>query len=339
MNYFYHLASFEQLLPECLSEDLMVQTISKSQLPSMAPKFLDPAYFLSLTTFSLSLIMFPTYRPLQFLNHMMLFPISMLCTQFLLLENVSLSFTRLNPSSLSGPGLNVSSPDDTPIAAAVSTLSASPWVSLSSSWTWTPSAVSLPNARKCVSLLKDDFQTDGFGYTLRVEGAYGFISPSIPGCSLNQSLMDEGYECFNILDSWWAQLCIGILIPWQLSCRTDQCCPLSPWLILHSCVSSFLSCPLSPFPTIFPWEHLLINHIDTKSHLRICFWEGKLSVHSNFDPLFHSNTHHLLFFLAWVKAVIIHWVACSIIYCLHHQDYEEIEGRDWIFLFLTIPSI
>lgn len=302
----------------------------------MAPKFLDAAYFLSLT-FSLSLIMFPTHRTLQFLNHMMFFPISVLCIQFLLLENIFLSFTRLTYSNLSGPAFNVSSPDDTPIAVAVSTLPSPPWASLPSSWTGTPSPVSLPNARKYVSLLKDDFQTDGFGYTLRVECAYGFISLSIPGCSLNQCLMDERYKYFHILDSWWAQLCRWILIPWQLSCRADQCYPLSLWLTLHSCVSFSLPCLPSPFPFPFPY-HISLGTPSNKSHWHKLSSQDlllgrQLSAHSNLYPLFHSHTHRLLFSSSVCQSCY-YSLGCLFTYLLPASPglWRNL-GRNWILLF------
>lgn len=145
--------------------------------------------------------------------------------------------------------------------------------------------------------------------------------------------MDEVYKCSSSLDSSWAQLWSWITIPSGLAYSGEPELPSeSLWLILHSCVPSFLSWPYSHFPTTFPWEYLLINHVDTKSHLRICFWESKLRDYSNFYPIILQQCTPFIFFPAGVKSCYyrLGFLVHLFIDCIT-MDCEQIEGRDCIF--------
>ena len=112
---------------------------------------------------------------------------------------------------------------------------------------------------------------NGFDCTWRLRSACWFIFLSTSECSLTWCLMDRSINALApfIHDRFNSE--VELQFPHSSHAGLSHSCPLT----LHSWVPSLLSWPYSDFPTIFPWKCLLINHIDIKSHLRICF--GKSS--------------------------------------------------------------
>lgn len=100
-------------------------------------------------------------------------------------------------------------------------------------------------------------------------------------------------------------------------------------------ITCFPFLDLFPFPKQFPWEHLLIFHLDTKSHLRICFRESKLRDFPNFYLIILHQCISFIFFLACFKI----WVICSLIYHLYPMDCKQIEGRTVSFSLTSISPV
>ena len=96
--------------------------------------------------------------------------------------------------------------------------------------------------------------------------------------------------------------------------------------LLH--IAAFLSWTYFHFSATFPWNHLLIFHIDTKLNLKICFRKGKQRDYPNFYPIVLQQCASGIFFVACVKSYsyrLSHLFSCLL--SLSLIDCEQIEGR------------
>ena len=103
--------------------------------------------------------------------------------------------------------------------------------------------------------------------------------------------------------------------------------------LLH--IAAFLSWTYFHFSTTFPWNHLLIFHIDTKLNLKICFRKGKQRDYPNFYPIVLQQ---FIFSVAGVKSYsyrLSHLFSCLL--SLSLIDCEQIEGRT-VSLWLVYPQ-
>lgn len=176
---------------------------------------------------------------------------------------------------------------------------------------------------------------NGFDYSWRARSAYWFIFLSTWEFSLNQCLMDEEYKCSSSLDLWWVQL-------WSCHCNSLTAL-LQDWANV-ALWESLLDIACLPFQDLFPFpNHIslgapLIYHIDTKSHLRICFGESKLKHYPNFYLFILHRCTAFIFFLACVKAVIIDRVAYSFIIFISHGLWTNWGQGLYLSLSLAYPQ-
>lgn len=103
--------------------------------------------------------------------------------------------------------------------------------------------------------------------------------------------------------------------------------------IVFLCALPFLCLPHSHFPTIFLWEHFLINHTDTKSHLRICTWEIQLRHYFILYPVFlHQRTQ-------FMRQKLLSYIDCLVHLFLIHISYKTVSTLRAGTLSFSLTSI
>lgn len=194
---------------------------------------------------------------------------------------------------------------------------------------------SLPTASICVSLLEDDLQASRMPLTVHGEPevAVDLYPPSPQSAALAN---DWWMRSINAPASWLHDgfgSAIEMYFPYILPAIE----PVILWRCLLDIAFLFILLPfLDLFFTSLPvfWEQFLINHIDTKSHLRICFCKSTLRDNSNFYPITLHQCIPFVLFQAFVKN------CCYILNCLFTCLYlsfncEQTEDMDCILLKLV----
>lgn len=177
---------------------------------------------------------------------------------------------------------------------------------------------SLPTASICVSLLEDDLQASRMPLTVHgeLEVAVDLYPPSPQSAALAN---DWWMRSINAPASWLHDgfgSAIEMYFPYILPAIE----PVILWRCLLDIAFLFILLPfLDLFFTSLPvfWEQFLINHIDTKSHLRICFCKSTLRDNSNFYPITFLSASHLFYSKHLSKTVVIYWISCSLVYISH----------------------
>lgn len=189
----------------------------------------------------------PTYRSLQFLKHTTLLSISMPSHEhFLLLENVSLFFTRLILLIVQVL-VSITSPDDTPHSRRFwYFLFGSPLCLLAHEL-----SLSFQSQQSAMCI----FASRWTSVTIwRARSVCWFLFLSTLEWNPNQCQVEEELKCSSSLSSRWTQLWSWNTVPSELSCRVKPKLSSESLLdIAFLCALPFLCLSYSHFPTIFLW--------------------------------------------------------------------------------------